>query len=77
VACSIQNPYTTILNYFDNRSTKALAESFNRATNRTKIKGWIIHSQLYEIHDVLVMYFINRQEGPATIGVDGDLLAGH
>lgn len=29
VARSIQNHYTTILNYFDNRSTNASAESFN------------------------------------------------
>lgn len=29
VACSIQNHYTTILNYFDNRSMNASAESFN------------------------------------------------
>ncbi|WP_445482307.1 ISL3 family transposase [Larkinella humicola] len=29
VALSIQNDYETILNYFDNRSTNASAESFN------------------------------------------------
>jgi len=29
IARSIQNHYTTILNYFDNRSTNAAAESFN------------------------------------------------
>jgi len=40
VARSIQNHYETILNYFDNRSTNASAESFNRATDRTKIKAF-------------------------------------
>lgn len=40
VARSIQNHYQTILNYFDNRSTNASAESFNRAADRAKIKAF-------------------------------------
>jgi transposase len=40
VARSIENHYQTILNYFDNRSTNASAESFNRAANRAKIKAF-------------------------------------
>ncbi len=39
LARTIQNHYLTILNYFDNRSTNASAESFNRAANRAKIKA--------------------------------------
>jgi transposase len=38
VARSIGNHYKTIVNYFDNRSTNASAESFNRATDRAKSK---------------------------------------
>ncbi|WP_445508812.1 ISL3 family transposase [Runella aurantiaca] len=40
VARSIPNHYETILNYFDNRSTNASAESFNRTTDRAKIKAF-------------------------------------
>jgi transposase len=40
VAKSIQNHYKTIVNYFDNRSTNASAESFNRATDRAIIKAF-------------------------------------
>ncbi|MBC7537159.1 MAG: transposase, partial [Ferruginibacter sp.] len=38
---SIQNHYETILNYFDNRSTNASAESFNAKTKafRTLFRG--------------------------------------
>jgi transposase len=41
VARSIQNPYDTILNYFDNRSTNASAESFNAKikTFRAQFRG--------------------------------------
>lgn len=40
LARSIENHYKTIVNYFDNRSTNASAESFNRAANRAKIKAF-------------------------------------
>lgn len=50
VARSIQNHYETILNYFDNRSTNASAESFNRATDRTKIKAFRSQFRLSLIH---------------------------
>lgn len=41
IARSIQNHYTTILNYFDNRSTNASAESFNAKIKafRTQFRG--------------------------------------
>ncbi|MET3114985.1 transposase, partial [Pedobacter sp. CG_S7] len=41
IARSIQNHYTTILNYFDNRSTNASAESFNAKIKafRTQFTG--------------------------------------
>ena len=41
VAPSIQNHYETILNYFDNRSTNASAESFNAKIKafRTQFRG--------------------------------------
>ncbi len=41
VARSIENHYTTILNYFDNRSTNASAESFNAKIKafRTQFRG--------------------------------------
>jgi transposase len=38
IAKSIQEHYLTILNYFDNRSTNASAESFN-----AKIKAGVFH----------------------------------
>jgi transposase len=38
VARSIENHYQTILSYFDKRITNVSAESFNRATERSKSK---------------------------------------
>lgn len=40
VARSIQRHYLGILNFFNNRSTNAAAESFNRAADRAKIKAF-------------------------------------
>lgn len=40
VAKSIEAHYVEILNFFNNRSTNASAESFNRATDRAKIKAF-------------------------------------
>lgn len=41
IARSIQNHYPTILNYFDNRSTNASAESFNAKVKafRSQFRG--------------------------------------
>jgi transposase len=50
VARSIENHYETIVNYFDNRSTNASAESFNRAANRAKIKAF--RAQLRGVRNV-------------------------
>jgi transposase len=49
VAKSIENHYQTILNYFDNRSTNASAESFNRATERSKSKHLEVSSEEFEM----------------------------
>ena len=38
ISKTIQNNYETILNYFDNKSTNASAESFNRNVGRCKLK---------------------------------------
>lgn len=40
VARTIENHYQTIVNYFDNRSTNASAESFNRIVGPCKIKAF-------------------------------------
>jgi transposase len=50
ISKTIQNNYETILNYFNNKSTNASAESFN-----TKIKAFI--SQFKVIRDVIFSLF--------------------
>lgn len=51
ISRTIQNHYKTILNYFDNRSSNAAAESFN-----AKVKA--IRSSLRGVRDV--KYFLIR-----------------
>ncbi|HIY74832.1 MAG TPA: transposase [Candidatus Sphingobacterium stercorigallinarum] len=51
ISRTIQNHYKTILNYFDNRSTNAAAESFN-----AKVKAF--RSSLRGVRDV--KYFLFR-----------------